>query len=107
MFLHFFSFAWVLGAVHRLPLATASRGRPLAVVSRLLMAEASLVAEHGFPQLSFSGPRGGVSVAVAQPGVGSPQACGIFPDQGSSQCTLRYKADCPPLEHPGSPLGRP
>ena len=90
--------------MHRLPLVTASRGYPLVVLSRLLIAEASHVAEHRFPQLCFSGPRVWVSVSVARHGLSSPEACGIFPDQGSNQCPLHSEADGQPLERQGSPL---
>ena len=31
------------------------------------------------------------------------EACGIFPDQGSNQCALKWKADSQPLDHQGSP----
>ena len=104
LLIYFFIFGRVLHAVHRLPLVTAGRGYPLVVLSRLLIAEASLVAEHRFPQLCFSGPRVRVSGAVAQHGLSSPEACGIFPDQGSNQCPLHSKAECQPLDHQGSPL---
>ena len=33
-------------------------------------------------------------------------ACGIFPDQGSNPCPLRWQADSQPLRHQGSPTSR-
>ena len=32
-----------------------------------------------------------------------PEACGIFPDQGSNLCPLHWRADSQPLDHQGSP----
>ena len=44
-----------------------------------------------------------VSLVVAR-GLGWPIACGIFPDQGSDQCSLHCKADSEPLHHQRSPI---
>ena len=41
------------------------------------------------------------SVAVAH-GLSCSKACGIFPDQGSNLCSLRWQADSYPLRHQGS-----
>ena len=43
------------------------------------------------------------SVVVAH-GLRCSAACGIFPDQGSNPCPLRWQADSQPLRHQGSPL---
>ena len=42
----FFSLRWVFVAVHRLPLASASRGSSPVAALRLFMAVASLVVDH-------------------------------------------------------------
>ena len=51
---------------------------------RLLIAVASLVAEHGALGV-------GVSVVEAN-GLSCPTVCGIFPDQGSNLCPLHWQA---------------
>ena len=43
------------------------------------------------------------SVIVAH-GPSCSAACGIFPDQGSNPCPLRWQADSQPLRHQGSPM---
>ena len=68
------------------PLFIAVRG-PLTIA-------ASPVAEHR--------PRRAGSVVVAH-GPSCSAACGIFPDQGSNPCPLRWQADSQPLRHQGSP----
>ena len=56
------------------------------------------------PLLLWStGSRCAGSVAVAH-GPSSSAACGIFPDQGSNPCPLRWQADSQPLRHQGSPM---
>ena len=42
------------------------------------------------------------SVAVAH-GLSCPVACGVFPDQGSNQCSLHWQENSLPLGHQGSP----
>ena len=37
-------------------------------------------------------------------GLVAPQACGIFPNQGSNPCPLHWGADSQPLRHQGSPV---
>ena len=55
------------------------------------------------PLLSRStGSRRAGSVVVAH-GPSCSAACGIFPDQGSNPCPLRWQADSQPLRHQGSP----
>ena len=46
-------------------------------------------------------PGGNASVAVAW-GFHCPAACGIFLDQGSNLCSLRWQADSQPLDPQGS-----
>ena len=53
--------------------------------------------------LRSTGSRRAGSVVVAH-GPSCSAACGIFPDQGSNPCTLRWQADSQPLRHEGSPL---
>ena len=52
--------------------------------------------------LRITGSRRAGSVVVAH-GPSCPAACGIFPDQGSNPCPLRWQADSQPLHHQGSP----
>ena len=49
------------------------------------------------------GSRRAGSVIVAHGPICSA-ACGIFPDQGSNPCPLRWQADSQPLRHQGSPI---
>ena len=43
------------------------------------------------------------SSGVGSRGLSCSKACGIFPDQGSNPCSLRWQADYLPLSHQGSP----
>ena len=52
--------------------------------------------------LRSTGSRRVGSVVVAH-GPRCSAACGIFPDQGSNPCPLRWQADSQPLRHQGSP----
>ena len=61
-------------------------------VRGLLIAVASLIAEHGTR----------VSVVVAH-GPSCSAACGICLGQGSNLCPLHWQADSQPLRHQGSP----
>ena len=63
------------------------RGLLFVVVRRLLIAVASLVAEHRLQWLQC-----GDSVVVAH-GLSCSAAYGIFPDQGSNPCPLHWQAD--------------
>ena len=54
----------------------------------------SLVAKHG---LQSTG-----SVVVAH-GLSGPEACGIFPDQGSEPVSPHWHVNSLPLSHQGSP----
>ena len=73
----------------------ANRGYSLIAVLGLLIAETSLVAEHGF--------LGAQASAVVAQGLSCSMVCGIFPDQGSKPCLLHCQADFYPLCHQGSP----
>ena len=81
----------------------SKRGLFLVAVHRLLVAAASLVAEH---QLYVCGLRElqHVGSVVAVPGLNWSTACGIFPDQRSNPCSLHWQADLYPLDHQGSPM---
>ena len=81
-------------AAHRLSVAEASGGYSLVLVHGLLIAVASLGAEHG-----LSGVR--TSVVVVH-GLSHPVACGILPDQGLNPYPLHWQVDAQPLDHQGS-----
>ena len=68
----------------------AEQGILFIAVRGLLIALASLVAEHD--------SRHAGSVVVAR-GLSCSVACGIFPDQGSNPCPLHRQADSKPLRH--------
>ena len=80
------------------------RGLLFVAVHRLLIAVASLVAEHGLQAHGLQqlwhmgsavvarGPQSAGSVVVAH-GLSCSAACGIFPDQGSNPCPLHWQAD--------------
>ena len=73
----------------------------LLVVHGLLIALASLVAEHGLEthrlqQLQHEG-----SAVVHW--LSCSTACGIFPNEGSNTCPLHWQMDYYPLDHQGSP----
>ena len=83
-------------------------------VRGLLIAMASLVAEHRLQACRLQQLQHVGSVVVAHGlqstgsvvvvhGLSCPAACGIFPDQGSNPCPLRWQADSQPLRHQGSP----
>ena len=115
-FIYLFNFRlrWVFVAALRLFSSCSERGLLLAVVHRLLIAVASLVAEHGLQacMLQQLWHVGSVVVAHRLQSTGSvvvahrlscSAACGIFPDQGSNPCPLRWQVDSQPLLHQGSP----
>ena len=64
-------------------------------VCRLLTAVASLVAELGLQSMQAS--------VVVVHRLSCSAACGIFPDQGSNPCLLRWQADSLVLSHQGNP----
>ena len=79
----------------RLLLLEVSRGWSLVAVSGFLIAEESLVAEHGLQSVD--------SIRVVH-GFSCSTARGIFPEQGSSPCPLHWQVDSQPLGHQGSPV---
>ena len=89
----FFGLCWVFTA-----LAFFSRGEQgllFIAVHGLLLAVASLVVEHGTPELEGS--------VVVVHRLSYPVACGTFPDQGWNPCPLYWQGDSHPLPHQGSP----
>ena len=85
-----------------------SRGSSLvAEKHRLLIAVASLVAEHGLwgaraSAVSGPGLQSTGSIVVAH-GLSCSTACGIFLDHRSNLCLLHWQVDSLPLSHLGSP----
>ena len=82
-FLCFYLVCWIFVAARRFSLA-AERG-DFPVVCRLLIVEASPVAEHGLQNMR-------ASVLVAQE-LSCSVACGIFLDKGSNLCPLHWQVD--------------
>ena len=72
-------------------------------VHRLLIAVASLVAEHGLQACRLQQLWHVDSVVVAR-GLSCSSAHGIFLDQGSNPCPLHWQVDSQPLHHQGSPI---
>ena len=68
----YFCLCWIFVAVHGLPPVTEEGSYSLVVVGGLLIAVASLVAEHRLR---------------------CPAECGIFADQGSNACPLHWLMD--------------
>ena len=85
----------VLGLCHYVGFSLVT-GYSLAAVCRLLLAVASLVAEHGL--------EGALATVVGAHGLSCSTACGSFLDQGSNPCLLHWKVDFLPLSHQGSPI---
>ena len=90
----YFCMCWVLVSVQGLSPVVASGGH-----SSSRCAGFSL--SRPLPLRSTGSRRVG-SVVVAH-GPSCSAACGIFPDQGSNSCPLRWQADSQPLRHQGSP----
>ena len=97
----FFLFLAVLGlhCCTRLFSSCSKWGLLIVVVCGLLIAVASLIAEHGFQQLWHAGSvvvahglQSAGSVVVVR-GLSCSAACGMFPDQGSNPCPLHWQAD--------------
>ena len=99
----YFCLCWVFVAARGLSVLAASRGYSVAVLG-LLIAVASLLVEHGLQvhglqQLWHAGSevvaRGlqSASSVVAAHSLSCSTACGIFLDQGSNLCPLRWQAD--------------
>ena len=92
---------WVFIVAHRLSLVAASGGYSLVVVHGLLIALASLVAEHGLwgtwasvavsYRLSSCGSQSlECSSVVVADRLSCPKTYGIFPHQGSHLCPLHW-----------------
>ena len=81
---------WVLVAACRFPWVAESRGYSRVVVVWLLLAGASLIVDHGL--------HGAWASRVAALRLCCPEACGIFPDQGSNPCPMHWQADSSPLD---------
>ena len=85
---------WIFVSVRGLSLVAASGGHSSSRCAGLSLS---------WPLLLWStGSRRAGSVIVAH-GPSCSEACGIFPDQGSNPCSLRWQADSQPLCHQGSP----
>ena len=98
LFTHLFWLHWVFVAVWGLSLVVASRCCSPVAVWGLLIAVASLVEERGLLSTQAS------VAAVETHGPSCPEACGIFLDQGSNPCPLRWQMGSQPLDHQGSPV---
>ena len=85
---------WVFVSVWGLSLVAASGGHSSSRCVGLSLSRPLL--------LRSTGSRCAGSVIVAH-GPSCSAACGIFPDQGSNPCPLRWQADSQPLHHQGSP----
>ena len=68
----------------------------------LLIAVACLVSKHRLWALRLQQWQL-VGSVVEVPGLSCPEACGIFPDQGSNPWHLHGKEDSEPQDHQGSP----
>ena len=88
---------WVFVSVWGLSLVVASGGHSASRCAGLSLSRPLL--------LQSTGSRRAGSVIVAH-GPSCSAACGIFPDQGSNPCPLRWQADSQPLHHHGNPFGR-
>ena len=84
---------WVFISVRGLSLVAASGGHSSSRCAGLSLSQPLL--------LRSTGSRHAGSVVVAH-GPSCSVACGIFPDQGSNLCPLRWQADSQPLRHQGS-----
>ena len=85
---------WIFVSVRGLSLVAASGGHSSSRCTGLSLSRPLL--------LRSTGSRRAGSVIVAH-GPSYSAACGIFPDQGSNPCPLRWQADSQPLRHQGSP----
>ena len=87
--------SWVFISARGLSLVAASGGHSSSQWAGLSLSRPLL--------LRSTGSRRTGSVVVAH-GPSCSTACGIFPDQGSNPCPVRWQADSQPLCHQGSPL---
>ena len=97
----YFWLCWVLVAVLAFS-SCSERGHSLVVVCRLLIAVASIVAEHGLQGSRVPGLWSTGSTVVVYH-FSCSMARGIFPDQGSNPCPLYWQVDSLPLSCQGSP----
>ena len=92
----YFWLRWVFAAARGLFSSCCEQGLLFFKVRGLLLAVASLVAEHelqGHGRVVVArGLQSAGSVVVAH-GLRCSAACGIFPDQGSNPCPLHWQAD--------------
>ena len=86
---------WVFVSVRGLSLVVASGGHSSSRCAGLSLSRPLLLQSRGSKRAG--------SVVVAH-GPSCSAACGIFPDQGSNPCPLRWQADSQPLRHQGSPI---
>ena len=93
-FIHHYLFLTGLGLCRRssASLAAVSRSYSLVAVFRLLIAVSSLVAEHRLSVTQVLVVMACGLIVVAHR-LSCPVACGIFLDQGSDLCPLRWQAD--------------
>ena len=91
----YFWLCWVFVSVRGLSLVAASGGHSSSRCAGLSLSQPLL--------LQSTGSRRAGSVVVAH-GPSCSAACGIFPDQGSNPCPLRWQAGSQPLRHQGSPM---
>ena len=114
--IYFTFWLWrVFVAVFELSLIAVTRGYSLVVVSGLLMAVASFIAEQGLQGAWNSvGAAGGFGIwgswalgfwlcSLAH-GLSCSAACGLFPDQGSNRCPLHCKVTRSEKCNQGIPL---
>ena len=97
LFIYFYIYfwlCWVFASVQGLSPVAASGGHSSSRCVGLSLSRPLL--------LWSTGSRCAGSVVVAH-GPSCSTACGIFPDQGSNPCPLRWQADSQPLRHQGSP----
>ena len=96
-----FVYLW-LGSVFRCPvgfsLVAVSEGLSLVAVRQLLLAVASVVAEHRLPGTQAQWLQHVGSVVVAME-LSCSTACGIFLYQGLNPCLLHRQKDSLPLNH--------
>ena len=97
-FFFFFNFyfwlCWVFVSVRGLSLVAANGSHSSSRCTGLSLSRPLLLRSTGSSRAG--------SVVVAH-GPSCSAACGIFPNQGSNPCPLRWQADSQPLRHQGSP----
>ena len=94
------AFFWGGGGLHQVFIAM-SRGH--SAMHGLLVAVASLIAEHELWACGLSSCVSGAPVILAHGLISCSEACGIFPDKGSNTSPLHWQVDSLPLDPQGSP----